>query len=566
MASIGCNLVKPLIPRRNISAYKEEQAEMVRIKGAWIRNFAYGLLAGIVATIALFVGTGFLGLPFPPEAIFQLLIAPVPGSIQSVAVETLREYAKYSAFTAAAAFYSILYGFIAVVLGYLFQRRPAGFFGSLLIGMAIPTLIGLGLEAVLAPQVSLLSTALGWLTAGALLVAVNLGYAWLAVPGIGLRGSNLMRQGTTAEIGLVLKPSRRGFLKKAIVAAVALAAVGIAAKLGPSLFSGQPLVKSNTSVPVNPYPTGGDLSSLPDIFRDPRIADLIGSEVSDNRVFYRVDINAIPPQLNLDQWSLNVHGKVNNPLVLNRNSLTSAPSTDEYATLECVSNTVNPPGALISNAKWTGIPLATLLNQAGLSPDAKYVVFHCADGYTVGIPLDRAMQAGALLAYKMNDEMLPNEHGFPLRAIVPGIYGMMNAKWITEIEAVDSVYLGYWQERGWTNDARIKTASIIYYPQANTQVNGSSPIAGVAFAGDRGISKVEVSTDGGNTWNDATLKPPKSAYSWILWAFDWKPTAKGSHTILARATDGKGQLQDPTATQPFPEGATGYNSIDVTVA
>jgi DMSO/TMAO reductase YedYZ molybdopterin-dependent catalytic subunit len=166
----------------------------------------------------------------------------------------------------------------------------------------------------------------------------------------------------------------------------------------------------------------------------------------------------------------------------------------------------------------------------------------------------------------MNDTMLPNEHGFPLRAIVPGIYGMMNAKWITEIEVTDQVYLGYWQERGWSNDARIKTTSIIYYPTGNVQMNGSTPIAGVAFAGDRGISKVEASVDGGNTWNEATLKPPRSPYSWVLWAYAWKPTATGTANIIVRATDGKGQLQDPTVTQSFPDGASGYSSVQVTVA
>jgi hypothetical protein len=282
-------------------------------------------------------------------------------------------------------------------------------------------------------------------------------------------------------------------------------------------------------------------------------------------VFYRVDIDSFPPSLDFDSWTLNVTGKVAKELTIMKNDLLAMPSRDQYATLECVSNTINPPGALISNGKWTGVPLATILNQAGLTPDAIYIIFHCAEGYTVGIPRERALEPGALLTYMMNDEPLPTEHGFPLRAIIPGLYGMMNAKWITGIEASDSVYLGYWQERGWTNDARIKTTSIIYYPPAGAQVGGSLPIAGVAFAGDRGISKVEVSTDGGNTWNTAELKPPKSPYSWVLWAYLWTPTTEGYQTIIVKATDGTGQLQDPTQNQPFPNGATGYNSIEVNV-
>jgi len=199
-----------------------------------------------------------------------------------------------------------------------------------------------------------------------------------------------------------------------------------------------------------------------------------------------------------------------------------------------------------------------------VAPEAASVVFHCADGYTVGVPLEKAMASGSLLAYKMNDELLPTEHGSPLRAIVPGIYGMMNAKWITGIEVMDGVYLGYWQQRGWSNDAKIKTTSIIYYPAPDSELKGTLPIAGVAFAGDRGVQKVEVSTDGGNTWNEATIRKPKSQYSWALWAYEWTPESKGVHVIMTRATDGNSQLQDKMPVPSFPNGASGYHSIQVT--
>jgi len=283
-------------------------------------------------------------------------------------------------------------------------------------------------------------------------------------------------------------------------------------------------------------------------------------------VFYRVDIAPVPPSLDFDAWSLKVGGEVNKPLTLNKESLMKLPRQEQYTTLECVSNTINPPAGLIGNAKWTGVRLATLLNEAAVSPDAKYVVFHCADGYSVGIPLDRAMQPGAMLAYMMDDQPLPQEHGFPLRAIVPGIYGMMNAKWITEIEVVDYVYLGFWQERGWSNDAKIKTTSITYYPADAAKVDGATPIAGIAFAGDRGISKVEVSVDNGSTWHEAVLKKPVSPYSWVLWAYEWTPTTKGTYTIVARAYDGTGQLQSAKTVDPFPDGASGYHKIHVTAA
>src|SRR5208337_3334286 len=398
------------------------------------RFFVGGLFGGILATIILFVATEFLGFPFPPLAIFQALIAPVPGSIQSIMVDTFREYAKYSAFVASSAIYAIMYGLIAVGLAFVFKGDlHARVKEATVVGVALPTVIGLGLQLELANAFPAISSLYGWVLAGILVVAVNLIYAKTVINYTAIAPAAV----TVKQTPVAAVPSvRRGLLKKAVIAAAVLVLAGIAAKIGLSILSNQPVVTSGTSVPINP--SGGQTtttasSGVADIFSDPRISSLVASEVTDNRVFYRVDINPIHPQLDFDTWTLNVHGKVNNAQTLDKNSLLQLATVDQYATLECVSNTIYPPGGLISNAKWTGVPLATLLKQAGLLADSKYVVFTCADGYTVGVPIERALEPGALLAYKMNDVMLPNEHGFPLRAIVPGIYGMMNAKWITEI-------------------------------------------------------------------------------------------------------------------------------------
>jgi DMSO/TMAO reductase YedYZ molybdopterin-dependent catalytic subunit len=522
------------------------------------RTFFVGVVVGVLAALVFYVVTELTALPYPPESIYQLLINPVPGSIQSVAVDNLRQYAKYSALTFASAVFAGLYGVVAVGLDAL-SRRKVSKWSLIAVGTAVMTLLGLTLEAPSASSVSVLSSISGWGLVVALAIVINLGYASYVV------STFKVSVPATVQPTPKIAAERRTLLKKVGLAALGIVAVYVAARLGLSLFSGQPIIQSNTPIPVNTEQTTVAVTNAPNVFSDPRIANLVASEVTDTRIFYRVDIDGIPPQLNFDQWTLNVTGRVLKELTITKNDLLAMASTNEYATLECVSNTINPPGALISNGKWTGVPLATILNQAGLTTDAIYIIFHCAEGYTVGVPVQRALESGALLAYMLNDEQLPPEHGFPLRAIIPGLYGMMNAKWITEIEASNSVYLGYWQERGWTNDARIKTTSIIYYPSGGAQVGGPLPIAGVAFAGDRGISKVEVSTDGGNTWNTAELKTPKSPYSWVLWAYNWTPTGSGSTTIIARATDGTGQLQDVTAVQPFPNGATGYNSIQVNV-
>jgi hypothetical protein len=187
---------------------------------------------------------------------------------------------------------------------------------------------------------------------------------------------------------------------------------------------------------------------------------------------------------------------------------------------------------------------------------------------------------GTILAYEMNGVPLPTEHGFPVRAIVPGLYGMMNAKWITDIELVDKIYEGFWQRRGWANAAKYQTHSKIVFPgdalrnrlveesssSANAvTVGNKSPIAGIAFAGDRGISKVEVSIDGGNTWQTASIKDPLSTNSWVLWALEWIPQNKGKYNIVVRATDKAGNVQTTEIRDPYPSGATGYHSVEENV-
>jgi DMSO/TMAO reductase YedYZ molybdopterin-dependent catalytic subunit len=548
------------------------------------RCFKYGLVGGFIATVIQFVGAMILTLPFPPEAIFKLLIAPVPGSLQSVVVENLGEYAKYTAFASATIGYVLGYGLLGGLAGYVCNkfnqaRTPL----TLLLTVILPTVLGLIFEVLVATSVSTLSTDIGWFSVTALILLANATYSTVFIR---LNQHTRITE-PKAQIPSAIQAAatqRRGFLTKAVIVVAAATVAIIGAKVGLSIFSGQPVVGSNNPIPVNPQaatstttavtssiPTSVSpttVEALPPVFMDPRISDLLNSELTDTRIFYRVDIDPIPPNLNFDEWTLNVHGKVSNPLTLNKASFLSLPTTDEFSTFECVSNTINPPAALISNGKWTGVQIATLLNQAVLLPEAKYVIFRSADGYSVGIPLERAMHSQSILAYMMNGNSLPNEHGFPVRAVIPGLYGMMSAKWVTDIEVTDQVYLGYWQERGWSNDAVIKTTSIIYYPTQQAQasaVNGIIPIAGIAFAGDRGISKVEVSVDGGQSWSEAALKAPLSPYSWVLWAYPWKPLASGSYNLLVRATDGTGQVQDPTATNPYPNGATGYNQIRISV-
>ena len=362
-------------------------------------------------------------------------------------------------------------------------------------------------------------------------------------------------------------PARRTFIERAAVmagsAVLVLASLGSAlgtlASEGGLLGEGSSAILPGTSV---------DLQDAPTIFLNPQLSALVNSEVTSNDSFYRVAIDIFDPSVDASAWSLSLGGLVANPKSYTLDDIMNLPKVEEYDTFICVSNLIN--GGLISNAKWGGVRISDLLaDGGGAAPGAQYVVFHSVDGYSVGVPLARALDSSSMLAYEMNGVALPQRHGYPLRAVIPGLYGMMSAKWVRQVELSDSVYLGFWQTRGWSNDATVQTVAFIRVPADGASVSlsqsgGTVLIGGVAFAGDRGISKVEVSVDGGSTWQSATLKPPASELTWVLWAFEWNPEP-GSYVIYARATDGQGVLQTSAEADTFPSGATGYVMSTVNV-
>jgi hypothetical protein len=285
--------------------------------------------------------------------------------------------------------------------------------------------------------------------------------------------------------------------------------------------------------------------------------DNLALEITPNRDFYQVSKNAFDPQVDVASWKLEVAGLVETELALTYDDLKALPWVEQYATLACISNEVG--GDLIGNALWRGVRLKDVLEKAGLKPGVVDIMLRASDDYTDSIPLERANADGTLLVCEMNGEQLTPEHGAPVRLLVPGIYGMKNVKWITRIEALDFDFKGYWQRRGWDERAEYKTMSRIDAPDGS--VKGETSIAGIAFAGDRGISRVEVSTDGGATWTPADLRPALSPISWVLWQRRWVPTQPGKHRILVRATDGRGQTQTSQYAPPAPSGSSGYHSV-----
>jgi DMSO/TMAO reductase YedYZ molybdopterin-dependent catalytic subunit len=544
--------------------------------------FIAGLAAGTLAiTVSLLLRLLVDGL-FIPELASQTLFSLTPGQIESRAVETLGPLAKYSAFIGAVIANIILYGLISFLFTKLLQASKSliskGYILRAILSSVIAYFILIIAGAILlslaeSEQEAKLNSAMLlaiYLVPSSISFGFTLSYFFqLLIPSsVSVTSENNANTASSRTDRPEIDYRKRVLLRASIASAVALPIIyiGLGSLIVPRK-EGQQQLSSSLSAFLRSKP-------IPQEFNDPRVRPLLESEITPTDLFYRIDKNPLVPQVDAQAWNLTVKGLVENPFTINYKELRDMPPVEEFATLECVSNKIG--GDLISTALWKGIHLKDLLDKAHVKPNSKYIVFRCYDGYDVGIPLERAMFEGTILAYDMNNAPLTSEHGYPLRAIVPGIYGMMNAKWITQIELVDTVYEGYWQRKGWTNKATYNTHSFIIIPgnslakkrfgnleSSSVTRDGSVPIAGMAFAGDRGIAKVEVSIDGGATWNNANIKDPLSQYTWVLWNAQLDLTHNDKHKIIVRATDKAGNIQTDTYTDPFPNGATGYDMVSV---
>jgi DMSO/TMAO reductase YedYZ molybdopterin-dependent catalytic subunit len=287
--------------------------------------------------------------------------------------------------------------------------------------------------------------------------------------------------------------------------------------------------------------------------------------VTSNNDFYRIDTSLYPPQVDPSTWELRIHGMVRNPVTITWDQLLRRPMIERYITMTCVSNEVG--GDLVSNALWLGTPIKELLDEVGVLPGADQVIQRSVDGWTCGTPT-AALTDGrdALLTVGMNGEPLPIKHGFPVRMVVPGLYGYVSGcKWITEIELSRfSDFDSYWTRRGYAQQGPIKTESRIDAPRdGGNRTAGMTMVAGVAWAQHRGISKVEVRVDDG-PFQQARLAATVSSDTWREWTFPWAAT-QGTHRLTVRATDTTGATQTSTPADEFPDGASGWHSIQVEV-
>ncbi|HEX2765115.1 MAG TPA: molybdopterin-dependent oxidoreductase [Candidatus Limnocylindria bacterium] len=307
--------------------------------------------------------------------------------------------------------------------------------------------------------------------------------------------------------------------------------------------------------PAPPLPDGAELE-----------VNGITPLVTPNERFYRIDTALIIPRPELAKWRLRIHGMVENELELTYDELLEEPIIERYVTIACVSNEVG--GDLVGNARWGGVSLRRLLDRAGVDPAATQIVGRAVDGFTAGFPAVHALTEGteSLVALTMNGEPLPPDHGFPARLIVPGLFGYVSAtKWLGEIELTTwEAFDAYWVPLGWAKEGPILTQSRIDTPRRGDRLPaGTIPVAGVAWAPDRGIGAVQVQVDDG-PWSYAELSTPISDATWVQFVYQWNATP-GDHTLRVRATDGHGEVQEEGPTRPAPDGARGYHTVEVSV-
>jgi DMSO/TMAO reductase YedYZ molybdopterin-dependent catalytic subunit len=354
------------------------------------------------------------------------------------------------------------------------------------------------------------------------------------------------------------RPERRTFLKTGAVVAGTAVVAGLGGRL---LAEHSSVSRAQASLrvpvpahPAPPLPAGSDL-------RIPGLSPFI----TPNGAFYRVDTAIVLPEVPPESWQLRIHGMVAREITLSFSDLIHRPLTADYITLTCVSNPV--AGPYVGNALWVGASLASLLRQAGVRAQGDQLLCTSADGFTSGTPLQTVMDGrDAMLAVAMNGTALPVEHGFPVRMVVPGLYGYVSAcKWITDIEVTTyQSNVAYWAQRGWDAQAPIKTESRIDVPTGNNSIKpGRTQVAGVAWAQHKGINAVEVRVDKG-PWHQAKLAAVPDIDTWRQWVWDWDATP-GTHVIEARATDATGYTQTSLQAPPEPNGASGYPSVSLIV-
>jgi DMSO/TMAO reductase YedYZ molybdopterin-dependent catalytic subunit len=488
------------------------------------RGSLAGLVAGAATVAAMEVVALLTGLRTLPDLLQQPILAVMPGPVFGFLIDNLQHAGKV--------------------------LEEAGLIAAMILALAVlGGLAGFATDRFGLPRPGLVAAALGWLV---------IALAVLPAAGQGLLG---LASGPTTPVvwALVLvaywltwelawrRPADAPVdLERRRLVTLAPLAVG----LGSLALVGVLRVPEWVRSVVTP-PEAGLTGPVPEL-----------TPVGD---FYRVSKNFQDPVVPAAGWTLRVTGLVSRPLKLSLKDLQGLPATTSAITLECISNDVG--GALMSTGQFSGIPLRDLLAMAQPRPGAGAVNFRAADGFTESLPLSVVTGSPeVLVAHQLDGAPLPDAHGFPARVLIPGRYGMKGPKWLQEIEVAAAEGGGFWEQQGWDSQAVVRTTSRFDSPRDGAVLRlREVPLAGVAFAGRRGVQAVEWSADGGRTWAAAELKRPLSALTWVLWQATWTPAGEGEHTLVVRARDGEGELQTSDQAPSFPSGATGHHTIRVSI-
>jgi len=527
------------------------------------RGFWAGTAGGVAALAVLFAYRFATGTPTLPEALAERMIRLLPYQVFALFLAKLQHLAKPLGFVMAIITSVIGFG----LGGALFVRlargtrrpRPALALTTALITWAFLTYVFLpfiesGILGI-ALTVTVPSPALSMALASAVYAAV---LVWLAgVPGgqrtdpgrlraergRGMTSTSAAPPVSPGEAGKLASPdavSRRDVLQRS---ALVLAAAAAGSRCAAWIASGASRVAAAAAQAFTL------LKGMPE-------------EVTTAGRFYQVSKNFFDPTVDAAKWSLEVKGLVTKPLKLSLDEFKkAAPVVERYQTFECISNEIG--GDLIGNARWKGVRIKDILLLAQVKPGARTVIWHAADGFTESLPLDIAMDGESMLAYEMNGEPIPQKHGAPVRVLLLNRYGMKQPKWLTAIEVTDQEYArtqGYWEQQGWDHEAIVKTNSAF---RVESKDGAALALGGWAFAGNRGVSKVEISADGGKTWIPAAVKEPLGQNCWQFWSLLWTPPSTGDYFIQVRATDGGGHTQLAEQKPTLPDGAQGYHTVKV---
>jgi DMSO/TMAO reductase YedYZ molybdopterin-dependent catalytic subunit len=534
--------------------------------GLWL-----GLLSGLFLTLPLvaifYLGYRVAALPFPPFNLFDWQTRILPGSVLAKGINTMvrvigwthatdtSRVAKLAEQSMAVSEF-ILAGMAISALFFTFLRL-----GSRKAALLAGRILGVALGLAIAWAGNLIESSSTVSAAARAVWIVLLFVAWGAA--LGWVYQRLRRDQVAAATeesagaSAAERADRRRFLARfagiASVITVVAAAVG---KVGGRRETAAPTTGGEPWSATHPLPNAG-AAVQPAAGTRPEL-----TPVSRH---YRIDIDTSPPSIRETSWRLRIHGLVAKPLEWTLADLRARQAMHQFITLSCISNTVG--GDLTGTTRWSGVSLQQLLPDLGLQPNATHLKIQSADGFFEVVALDAIRGDGrVMLTYAWDGLPLPEKHGFPLRIYIPDRYGMKQPKWIESIEATDHWEPGYWVVRGWDREARMKATSVIDTIATNMMIAQPAqemrvPIGGIAHAGVRGISKVELRVDNGE-WMPAELRTPLSGQTWVVWRLDW-PMQRGKHTFTVRCFEGDGTPQIAREAPPDPSGATGLDTRSV---